>query len=133
MNLQLLLPLLITSLTTIIGWFMLHRFTQRRDLENKKKDLRINYLIEAWKKLEYASNRNINEEEFIEFMEKPIALIQLFGTNTQIKYAEQIANAIKVEGNANLNKILEDLRSDLRNELNIEKTDTKLLMIRYKK
>lgn len=112
---------------------MLHRFTQRRDLENKKKDLRINYLIEAWKKLEYASNRNINEEEFIEFMEKPIALIQLFGTNTQIKYAEQIANAIKVEGNANLNKILEDLRSDLRNELNIEKTDTKLLMIRYKK
>ncbi|MCC9017333.1 hypothetical protein [Flavobacterium lipolyticum] len=95
LNIQLLFPLLITSIITMFGWFILHKLGQKRDLENKRKDLRITYLIEAWKKLEYASNRELNELEFIEYIENSIALIQLFGTTNQIILAKNIADDMK--------------------------------------
>lgn len=78
MNLQLLIPLLITATVTIFGWYIVHIFASRRDRKNKQKELRINYLIEAWRKLEYTSNRK--EIDLIEYLEKPIADIKLFGT-----------------------------------------------------
>jgi len=65
---------IITATITIIGWFYAHKLSRRRDQENKRKELRIKYLIEAWKKLEFASNR---KEKFdkVEFIERPLAEI----------------------------------------------------------
>ncbi|MEQ8535139.1 MAG: hypothetical protein RIB86_25005, partial [Imperialibacter sp.] len=117
----------------MIGWYTLHKLSRRRDLENKRKDLRINYLIEAWKKLEYASNREITETEFIDYIEKPVALIQLFGKTTQINLAKQLANEIGQNGETSLNTILEELRNDLREELSLNKVHGKMTFIRYKK
>lgn len=133
MNFQLLIPLLITSSLTICGWYILHLLNQKRDRENKKKDLRINYLIDAWKKLEYASNRDISETDFIEFIEKPIASIQLFGTLNQIELAQRLALEISEKENADLNSILEELRNDLRKELNLEIVSSKMKIIRFRK
>lgn len=133
LNLQLLFPLLITSIITMFGWFILHKLGQKRDLENKRKDLRISYLIEAWKKLEYASNRELSETQFIEHIENPIALIQLFGTHDQIIFAKRIADDMKKHGTTSLDGILEELRDDLRNELNLEIIKGKMVFVRYKK
>ena len=133
MNLELLVPLLITSILTIFGWYILNRLTKKRDQENKKRELRIEYLIDAWTKLEYASNRNINEIEFIEYIEKPLAAIQLFGTLNQINFAKKIAEEIANNGQTSLDSILESLRKDLRKELNLEKTNSEMKYIRFKK
>ena len=57
MNLNLFLPLIVTSIITMLGWFFLHRLARQRDKENKQKELRINYLIEANRKIEHAANR----------------------------------------------------------------------------
>ena len=100
---------------------------------NKKKELRIDYLIDAWQKIEYASNRDINEKEFIEYVEKPIASIQLFGTLAQINLAQKIADEMGKNGTASLDSILEELRDDLRNELNLEKATTTMRYVRHKK
>jgi heme/copper-type cytochrome/quinol oxidase subunit 2 len=133
MNLQLLIPLLVTSLITIFGWYILHKLAKKREQENKKKELRIDYLIDAWQKIEYASNRDINEKEFIEYVEKPIASIQLFGTLAQINLAQKIADEMGKNGTASLDSILEELRDDLRNELNLEKATTTMRYVRHKK
>ena len=106
MNLQLLIPLLVKSLITIFGWYILHKLAKKREQENKKKELRIDYLIDAWQKIEYASNRDINEKEFIEYVEKPIASIQLFGTLAQINLAQKIADEMGKNGTASLDSIL---------------------------
>ncbi|WP_299762945.1 hypothetical protein [uncultured Dokdonia sp.] len=133
MNLQLLIPLLITSLITIFGWYVLHKLTKKREQENKKKNLRVEYLIDAWSKLEYGSNRDIDKEEFVEYFEKPIAMIQLFGTLNQIDLAQKLVEEIKNNKQVSLDDILEDLRNDLRSELNLEKAKSKMKYIRFSK
>lgn len=133
MNLQLLIPLLITSLITIFGWYVLHKLTKKREQENKKKNLRVDYLIDAWSKLEYGSNRDIDEKEFVEYFEKPIAMIQLFGTLNQIDLAQKVAEEIKNNRQVSLDAILEELRNDLRSELNLERAKSKMKYIRFNK
>lgn len=52
MNWGLLLPLLITTFTAVAGWLVVHWMAAKRDQTNKRRDLRIQYLIEAYRKLE---------------------------------------------------------------------------------
>lgn len=124
MNWQLLLPLLVTSVVTVFGWFTLHLFARKRDIENKQKELRINYLIEAWRKLEYSVNRNNYDPS--EILENPIADIQLLGTTKQIELAQNFVSELVKDKKANLAELLEELRQDLRTELKLEKTPRKI-------
>nr|WP_294934309.1 hypothetical protein [uncultured Flavobacterium sp.] len=131
MNFNLLIPLLITSFVTMTGWYILHWFAKRRDILNKQKELRINYLIEAWRKLEYAANRK--DFDKIEYLEKPIADIQLFGTKKQIELALELVTAIVENRSSNLTGLLEELRQNLRKELNLEKISTSIQIFRVNK
>ncbi|PZQ90243.1 MAG: hypothetical protein DI548_03005, partial [Flavobacterium johnsoniae] len=73
----------------------------------------------AYRKLEHAANRkNIDTHEYLE---QPIADIQLFGTKKQIKMVQALAQEMVETENANLTGLLEELRQDLRKELNLEK------------
>src|SRR5690606_39119543 len=109
-------------------WYIVHIFAARRDRKNKQRELRINYLIEAWRKLEYASNRaGINP---VEYVEKPIADIQLFGTKKQINLTIKIANELAEKRGTNLIELLTELREDLRKELNLEKINTPIKVFR---
>lgn len=128
MNLQLLIPLLITAVVTICGWYIAHLLAAKRDRRNKQRELRTNYLIEAWRKLEYASNRKgVNA---IEYVERPIADIQLFGTKKQIELTLKIATELAETRGTNLIELLTELRQDLRRELNLEKIDTPIRVFR---
>src|SRR6218665_822827 len=128
MNLELLFPLLITCMLKMVGWYVLHSVARKRDKENKQKELRINYLIEAWRRLEYASNRK--GVDTIEYLEKPIADIQLFGTIKQIEIAQKFADSLVNNQEGNLIELLEELRQDLRKELNFEKASLKIKILR---
>ncbi|HCQ15670.1 MAG TPA: hypothetical protein DIU20_05380 [Cryomorphaceae bacterium] len=110
----------------------MHKLTKNRERENNKKELRIKYLIEAWTQLEFASNRTLNGQQFIDHVEKPIASIQLFGTPKQIELAQQVAANMAKERQSNLDLILNDLRNDLRLELNLEKAKSEVKYIRFK-
>jgi len=118
MDVDLLIPLLITALVAIGGWFVVHRLSQNRERANKRRDLIVEYLIDAWKILENASNRTDNT--CINELEKAIASIQLFGTCKQVDLALKFASEFSKFGTANLDELLEDLRNDLREELQLE-------------
>ena len=103
---------------TIIGWFFLHELTKRRDNANKRKELRITYLIEVYRKLEYVSNRsNIDTTEY---MEKSMADIQLLGTKKQVELAQAVIKEMSETHEASLDELLYELKQDLRKELNLE-------------
>lgn len=124
------ISLAITSLITIAGWVILHIFSKHRDNRNKEKELRLSYLIDAWRKLEYAANRpNIDK---VEYIERPIADIQLFGTIYQIELAQHFTDEIVLKNNANLNSLLEELRKDLRKELKYDEAPLKIRYLRFK-
>ncbi len=63
MNTELLLPLLITTFVAMIGWIVVHRFNSRHDFLNKRRELIIQYLIEAYRRLESASHAKIQKKE----------------------------------------------------------------------
>jgi len=131
MNTNLLIPLLITSGVTIFGWFIIHVLISNRDRINKQRDLKINYLIEAWRKLESASNREnkITSEQESD-IESAIADIQLFGSKKQIVLARKFVEEFVKNKTAELNELLHELRQDLRKEINLEETTEKISHIR---
>lgn len=120
--------ILITVLLAIIGWIAAHYFTSRRDVQNKKREIRVKFLIEVYQKLENAIQRPAkkvgNDLEYV------VATIQLFGSNEQILLAKNIANDIANNGSADLEPLLKSLRTDLRKDLKLSKTDDGIQFLR---
>lgn len=127
-NLKLLIPLLITAVVTIFGWYIVHLFAAKRDRKNKQRELRVNYLIEAWRKLEYSANRK--NVDMTEYIEKPIADIQLFGTKKQVELSIKIAHELAEQQESSLIDLLTELRKDLRRELDLEQLITPIKVFR---
>lgn len=119
-------------LISIASWFIGHSLSKKRDFINKKKELRIQYLINAWQLIENASNRHDNLA--LKNFEKAIADIQLFGTLQQIQLSRDIAINFSLNKSANCDLLLEELRNDLRNELGLEKVESsKFISLRINK
>ena len=72
---------------TVCGWFIGHNLSRKRDLENKKKEIRISYLINAFRQFENAVQKDYNSDEFTK-LESAIADIQLFGSKGRLNYPE---------------------------------------------
>ena len=111
------IPLIITALVAGIGWFIVHELSISRDIKNKRVDLKIKYLIEAYRRLEHVSHRdNPDLKDF----ESAIADIQLFGTKRQAELARDIALEFAKNRTVSLDPLLADLREDLRKLLHLE-------------
>ncbi len=130
MNWQLLVPLLVTTAIAIAGWFAAHALTTRRDRANKRREQRIGYLIEAYRRLESCAHRG----DHLEFskMESAVADIQLFGTPHQVSLVQALVNEFAAGGGASMDALLRDLRRDLRAELRLETVPDKVLHIRMR-
>ena len=131
MNTQLLLPLLVTTFVALSGWVIVHYFNSKRDLLNKRRELRVQYLIEAYRRLEAVSHANNLKERRLD-VESAIADIQLFGTPQQIQLAVKFAKELSEKEIASLDELLTDLRKDLRAELELEKTLLSIKHLRFK-
>ncbi|MBI4811690.1 MAG: hypothetical protein HY800_09685 [Ignavibacteriales bacterium] len=84
---------IISAVVIVVGWFIGHRLSSKRDRSNKRRDLRVSYLIEAWRNLENCTNRN--DLDTASILEKAIADINLFGSDRQIELAQQLVIKIK--------------------------------------
>jgi len=117
MDVKLLLTLISSAVMAIAGWFVVHQLSLRRERTAKRRDLRVQYLIDAWRKLANAANRTDNSRT--NDIEGAIADIQLFGSAKQIDLAQKFATEFAKKGGALLDELLEELRDDLRNELKL--------------
>src|SRR6266850_7936361 len=52
----------LAALVAIIGLGVTHALSSRRDLNSEKRKIRINFMIEAYRKLEAGSSRGKNQE-----------------------------------------------------------------------
>lgn len=101
------------------GWYAVHRLSTQRDVANKRRELRVQYLIEAYRRLEFAGNRSLNKESAVDF-ERAVADIQLFGTPAQVKLAQEFAIGFAAKKTHPLDPLLTELRQELRRELKLE-------------
>lgn len=118
MDWKLFLQLVVTAVVALTGGWAAHRFTARRDLLNERRKMRIAYLLEAYRKLEDASNRDDPERTWPKF-ESAIADIQLLGSPEQVALARSFALDMAQHSTAPLDPLVNDLRRSLREELEL--------------
>ena len=134
--------LLVTMMSLFVnigGWFAINSFSKSRDIENKKREIKIEYLIKAYRTMQENCGyrlkdfKQITEKELkqIENLEQAFVDIQLFGSISQVRKAREVCkNAktenIRTENDPRLrltweaNDLLLDIRRDLRKELLLE-------------
>lgn len=123
--------LFVTALVAILGWVIVHRFSMARDAANKKRELQVQYLIDAYRRLEYVSNRRSGvSPTFAPDFERSIADVQLFGSPEQVQMAREFAQQFASDGTASLDPLLNELRSALRKELNLAPVNPKITFLR---
>jgi hypothetical protein len=130
MDWKLFVQLAVTLVVAILGGWLGHHFSTRRDVANERRKLRISYLLEAYRRLEGASNRDDPNTCWPQF-ESAIADIQLLGSAHQVSLARQFALEMATNRTAPLDDLIFDLRQSLRSELNLEPISEKVLFLRY--
>jgi len=124
------LKIIVSVVIAIIGWIVAHYFTSKREVLNKKREIRVAFLIKTYQKLENAIQRSPTEVG--PDLESVVGDIQLFGSNKQILLAKEIANDIANNGSADLEGLLKSLRTDLRVELQLPDTNEGIQFLRMK-
>ena len=104
-------------------------FSAKRDLANKRRELRVKYLIDAYRQLERASNRTATGGQSSR-LESAIADIQLLGTPKQVEMAKRFAIDFAQNRTASLDELLFDLRATLRAELDLEIVESQIQFLR---
>lgn len=129
----------INAVVVIAGWWMVHYMAARRDRKNKQREIKTQYLIDAYRKLSYALSGAFAGQPLHEVgpdIELAITDIQLFGNAVQvdaavdlqrqlIKLRESHATTLTAE------PLLESLRDDLRKELHLDHIPHTLVWIKF--
>lgn len=114
-----------------IAAVLAHRFTSRRDLANRRQDLRTQYLLSAYRAVSASMNRDLRQsEEDARSLEQGLSDIQLLGSKVQAEMAAQIGRTMTSDGEADPAALLLALRDDLRDELELEPISEKPVNIR---
>jgi len=133
MEFEFIVKVLASVVIAVLGWVVAHWFTSRRDISNKRREISTNYLIDAYRKIDSAIEPVEFDRKWCESLQSAVAEIQLFGSAKQIEMAHQFSELLLSEEKINQNilkSLLHDLRSELRNELGLENTDTTIGHIR---
>ena len=122
------LQLLITFFVAALGWWIAHWLTSKRELNNERRKIVVQSLIDAYRKLENASNRESpNWSDF----ETAIADIQLLGSFRQATLAMDFSDSMAKDKTAPLDPLLLELRDSLRSELQLALLPNKIKYFRW--
>jgi len=112
----------------IIGGYIAHIFSAKRDRENKKREQRTNYLLEAFILISKSVNGRISDDSNNE-IQKAIDLIQVFGNSSEIKLAQEFSEQLASSRNADIYPLLHQIRDDLREQLEMPKVKNKMIWL----
>jgi hypothetical protein len=95
----------ITVVIAVGGWV----FTQWHGTRSLQKNMRVQYLLEAYRRLDGASNRDPNHQQRAD-IESAFSDIQLFGNPRQVELAHAFAENFAANSQASTDELLEELR-----------------------
>jgi hypothetical protein len=96
----------------------------------QRRELRTQYLLEAYRRLEGAGNRKEPNRNDAKALESAVADIQLPGSAEQAHLARHFAVEFARTGQASLDPLLEALRLELRRELALPPLDEGITFLR---
>lgn len=110
------LQVLVSALVALVVVSLTHAFTSYRDRQNRRREQRINYLVNVYRAFSKA-NMHPKLYEVAGELEQAVADVQLFGTPKQVRLVRQFARDLGTEQSAQINDLLVELRESLRAEL----------------
>ena len=115
-----LLTILVTIFISLIGWVIAHRFTSRRDLENKKRETKIDLSIRAYESISLWMSEPDGGEPLKDLI-NTLILIQCFGSETQVENAKKALRSISENSNRvdGLGDLVSSLRDDFRTDIGL--------------
>jgi hypothetical protein len=123
-------PIIISLLSSIIGGvivaFANHAMTRRKEHEKKLADLRIQHLIDSWRKIEKASvvdsspSSQDRKNALYDGLEDATASIMLLGTENEVELARKFSKELAAKRTSSADELLNALRASLRAELGLK-------------
>lgn len=107
----------------VVGGMVVHRLTLRRESLAARRAQRVAFLLDAYRKLIDASERDILGEQRRANLESALADIMLLGGANEIEATERFQRDFVEERGASLVPVIVALRTSLRSELGIETVD----------
>lgn len=113
---------------TVISWFVTGYLNNRQSVLQRKREIKVRMLTDAYFKLQNLKDREayespVNAYIYYKYSEEALDEIQLIGDNELVGDAELFTKSLPQGGTAfqtPLNNLLIKLRNDLRRELNVE-------------
>jgi hypothetical protein len=110
----------------------------RREAEKKTADIRIEYLIDCWTKIERAANLGEKPskdklEKSYDELEQAVAKVILLGDPSEVDAAKLFARDLAAGSNASVDKLLNALRDSLREKLELPKAGALDLFFRMRR
>ncbi len=111
-----------------------HFLTRQRDRRERFEELRIGYLVEAWKQIQKASDikdfSGLDKNALCDGLEEAVASVMLLGNLEETDAARNFAKQFSEGRGGSAFELLKVLRRNLRRELGITIDDTDLVALR---
>ena len=122
--------IILSLLSSIAGGsivaFVNHVMTRRREHEKKLADLRIQHLIDSWRKIEKASvvdhspSSKDKRNSLYDGLEEAVGSIMLLGTEKEVELARTFSRELAEKRTSSADELLNALRASLRAELGLK-------------
>src|SRR6266567_1370301 len=109
------LAIIASVLIVVASWFV----TQYQARQATRRNMRIDYLLDAYRRLDRASNGRLSDESARD-LEAAVSDIILLGSPRQGDLAETFARTFAAKGDTDAGPLLQALRDSLRKELLLE-------------
>jgi hypothetical protein len=110
-----------TVFAVVLGAYLGHYLAVRRDRQYRREERQTEYLIDTWRKLVDASfDQPLIEKSDVREFNAALSDVQLFGTAEQANLAARIVDEASTSKGASGNELVELMRDDLREMLNLD-------------
>lgn len=109
--------------SAIIGGLIVHWLNVKREVNNARRNLRIEFLLQSYQRLINASNRGADlSSKYRDDLESALSDIVLLGKHEEIEAACNFMKDMSKGKGGTLDPVIESLRNSLRRELGLEQT-----------
>lgn len=126
------LKILTTIVLAVFGWVIANNFNSNRDLKNRKREIILPFLIQNYQVLTHDICMRKPDDNLAKKLEKLISDIQLFGSSKQVELVRRLAEDATKEKDYGFDLLVNDLRNELRKELNLCEIKRNVMWFRKK-